>query len=210
MNENSLIQNILICDDHYFIQLGIEVSLQEILSQQYTVHKASSGTRAIEVMRRQKIDLALVDLHLPDISGIEVIAEIKRYRPKTKIVVVTSCDQAEVLLEVKKNEVNGIIQKSTSSDYLRACLTHISHGETTSYIDPHISHIIGNHEVIEFTAKECEVLKGIVQGFTNQELADQLGIALSTVRFHRANIMSKSGMRNAAELTGWYLSGKGK
>ena len=111
-------------------------------------------------------------------------------------------------MRVKDKNVEGIIQKSTSSDHLGACLAHIARGEVKSYLDPFITQIIGNHTVIEFTGKENEVLKGIIDGQTNQEIANQLGVALSTVRFHRANIMSKTGMRNAAELTAWYFKAR--
>lgn len=210
MKISSSFKNILICDDHSFIRIGIESCLREAVSEETTIYKASNGKEAIELVRKNKIDLVLLDLNLPDIGGPEVIDEVKKISSFFKIIVITSCDQAEILLRVKNKNVEGIIQKSTSSDHLRACMAHISRGEVKTYLDPFITQIIGNHEIIEFTGKESEVLNGIIEGQTNQEIANKLGIALSTVRFHRANIMSKTGMRNAAELTAWYLSGKEK
>src|SRR5690606_5688677 len=151
----------------------------------------------------QKPDLLIMDLGLPELSGIEVIKQLKPTLSETKILVVTSCDNPATLREVENLGVHAIIKKAASEILLQIALDHMEAPIDTIYLDNLTMAILEEKSVVEFTSRELEVLDLIVKGQPNQEIADKLGCALTTIRFHRANIMSKAGMRNAAELTAW-------
>lgn len=206
----SQIKEVLICEDHSFIQLGIEIALKEILPEACSYAVAKCGAEAIALADSTQFHLAFVDLGLPDMSGTVVVEKLKEISPKTRIMVVTSCDNPLTLRQVEKLAPSAIIQKSSSSEHLKLAILQLEDRHSTTYLDEETRSLLGECEEIHFTAKENEVLSEIVQGLSNQEIAQRMGCSLTTIRFHRANILSKTGMKNAAELTAWYLQGQRK
>lgn len=206
----SQVKNILICEDHPFIQMGIEVALKGLLPKECSFKIANCGEDAIKTASNTRLDLAFVDLGLPGISGVEVIKELKILAPTTKVLVVTSCDNPSTLKDVESLSPSAIIQKSSSGEHLQHALAHLENVSVGAYFDPKTRSLLSEYREIQFTAREQEVLGEIVQGYSNQKIADRLGCAVTTVRFHRANILGKTGMKNAAELTAWYLQGQRK
>ncbi|MBX3020549.1 MAG: response regulator transcription factor [Bdellovibrionales bacterium] len=205
------IHDVLLCEDHPFVLMGLEVVLKNLIPGLQRLRKSTTGEEAIGMARKQKPDLALVDLGLPDMGGGELIQQLKQLWPDLKIIVVTNCDNVSTLSQVKRLGVCGIMQKISSSDHLQQILEEaFSKNPKTPAMDPFTSSLLKNHEDIEFTPREYEVLQEIIQGLSNQQISEKLGCALTTVRFHRANILEKTGIRNAAELTAWFLQGQRK
>jgi DNA-binding NarL/FixJ family response regulator len=205
----SSISDVLLCEDHPFVQMGLELSLKDLFPGLRTLRKSMLGRDALRMAKERKPDLAFVDLGLPDISGLELIQELKTAWPDLKIVVVTGCDNAATLLRVKKLGVSGILQKVSSHDRLRIVVESIFlKPSVQTALDPRTTEILKSHRDVEFTPREYDVLQEIIQGKSNQQIAEKLGCALTTVRFHRANLFEKTGVRSAAELTAWFLQGQ--
>lgn len=206
----SFIREILICEDHPFVQLGLRTCLEEVLPRIQNIRIASTGNRAIDMVKSKKPDLMLLDLGLPDISGIEVIQSLKAIWTDLKILVVTSSDNAQILSQVKKLKVQGIMQKSSTPEQLRSLLQSMQKDSHQIALDPAISTLLESQGEINFTNKEFEILQEVVKGLPNSQIALNLGCSVTTVRFHRTNILHKANFRTGAELTAWYLSGQGK
>ncbi len=201
----SSIKNILICEDHQLIQLGLELSLRNLLDLE-SCQMVSTGTQALHLAKMKKPDLVFLDLGLPDMNGINLIEQLHILWPDLKIVVITSCDSPPTLMRVKKLGVRAIMQKGASREHFIAAIQSLEKPGT--YLDPVICSLLQGAELNEFTPREYEILEQITQGLSNQQIADKLGCALSTVRFHRANILQKANIRTGAELAAWFLRGK--
>jgi len=207
----SQISDVLLCEDHPFVQLGLEVSLSKLLPNLKSLRKSALGKEALGMIATQKPDLAFIDLGLPDMSGVDVIRSLKQSYPDLKIIVVTNCDNGATLLEVQRLGVSGIMQKISSQEQLQGILAEVFlRKDGLPVLDKNTEGILKSQEAVELTPREYDVLQEVVQGKSNQQIADKLGCAVTTVRFHRANILDKTGVRNAAELTAWFLQGQRK
>lgn len=201
------IQNVLICEDHPFLQIGLEMSLRKLLPNLNLVSVASSATEALSLASRLTHELFIVDLGLPDISGDELTRELKKLYPSAKILVITGSNSPVQISKALKTGVSGILHKSlATSNFLLEALNSL--GSNVPFLDTKIKQIMGEDNCAGLTNKEYEILTKIVQGQSNQQIADALGCALTTVRFHRANILSKAKVKNAAELSAWFLGAK--
>ncbi len=201
------LKRILICEDHPLVQMGLDIVLKNLLPHaELTI--VGNGARALAEIIDRDFDLILMDLGLPDISGTELIEKIKKVKPSVKILVVTSCDQPAVLGKVMALGVAGIMQKATSVEHLSRALLWVEESANKPFLDAEVSALLQEVHSCDFTQKELLILAEIVKGSTNQEIADELNCSIFSVRFHRANILSKAGVRNAAELTARHLQNK--
>lgn len=204
------IQSVLVCEDHPFVQKGLEVVVRDLLPNLKCYKAVSTGESALNLIRESLPDLVLIDIQLPGISGVEVIEQVKAFSPSTIIFVITGSDNPIVLDRVKKLGVAAIIQKSSTEEHLYFALENLSRQGTQTYIDPYTRSLLRTFVEVAFTPKEEKILREIIQGFPNRLIAEKMGCSVTTVRFHRANILQKTGLKNAAELTAWYLQGQRK
>lgn len=203
------ITDVLICEDHPFVQMGLELVLKSLLPNLQSLRKSQFGKKALQMAMEKKPDVAFVDLGLPDISGVELIRKLKQIWTDIKIIVLTNCDNPATLFQVKTLEVVGVMQKASSEEELRLMLKKtLSEGLSSIALDQNTKELLSCHNQVEFTPREYQVLLEVIQGKSNQEIADLLNCAVTTVRFHRANIFEKTRIRNAAELTAWFFQGQ--
>lgn len=210
LSKNSIVEgisNILICEDHSFVQLGIELSLKKILHQIRSLHVASSGKDAIELVKKQKPDLVMMDLGLPDMTGLQTIIQIKLLYPEVMIFVLTGTEDRNLLSQVKDCGVSAIMQKASSFEILGTAIEEYQKTKSL-FLDPRIKSILQVNSSMEFTPREYEILIEITKGRSNTQIAEKFGYSVTTVRFHKSNIMEKANVRNAAELTAWFLQRK--
>ena len=200
-------ERILVCEDHPFVQFGIKSLMDKIVPHCKLIF-SQTGREAISHLKQHRAELALVDLGLPDMTGVELISKLKSLNNSIKILVLTSCENPTVLKQVVNLGVSGVMQKASSAEELECAFLHIKNKKKNIYLDSYVKTILSVTDGISFTPKEVEVLQKIVKGLSNQEIADKLKCSIYSVRFHRANILSKTNMRSAAELTAWYLKGQ--
>jgi two-component system response regulator NreC len=206
--ENKL--SIVLADDHTILREGLRALLTAD-SNFEIVGEARDGREAVRCVEKLGPDLLLMDLSMPRMSGMDAIREIKKRYPDTKIIALTVHKTEEYLLTTLQAGADGYVLKDATHDELILAIKNVRGGK--SYLSPGVSEkvIEGYLEGKENTRslssweslsqREREVLKLIAEGYKNKEIADDLCISLKTVEKHRANLMKKLDLHNAAALT---------
>jgi len=206
--ENRL--RIVLADDHTILREGLRALLSADPNFEI-VAEAEDGREAVRCVEKLGPDLLLMDLSMPRMSGIDAISEIKKRYPETKIIALTVHKTEEYLLTTLQAGVDGYVLKDATHDELVMAIHNVRAGK--SYLSPGISEKViegylegkeGSLAVSSWhklSQREREVLKLIAEGYKNKEIAEDLCISLKTVEKHRANLMKKLDLHNAAGLT---------
>ena len=206
--ENRL--SIVLADDHTILREGLRALLTADSSFEI-VGEARDGREAVRCVEKLGPDLLLMDLSMPRMSGMDAIREIKKRYPETKIIALTVHKTEEYLLTTLQAGADGFVLKDATHGELITAIKSVMGGK--SYLSPGVS-----EKVIEgylqgkkstqflsswesLSQREREVLKLIAEGYKNKEIAGDLCISLKTVEKHRANLMKKLDLHNAAALT---------
>lgn len=205
---------IIIAEDHRLFREGIK-ALLENNSEFQIVGEAENGLEAIRCARKHKADLMIMDLSMPKLGGISALRDIKRQFPNIKILVLTIHQSDQYVLETFEAGADGYCLKDAGRKELKMAIDSVLAGNT--YISPGISEqvmegfIEGRKKLKTkttwdtVTQREREVLKLLGEGYQNKEIADILNISVKTVEKHRANIMGKLDLHNAAALTAYAI-----
>jgi len=200
---------LLLVDDHEVVRTGLRMLL-ESQTELKIVGEASTGAEAIELCDRLSPDVVVMDLTLPDASGIEITRLIKQRLPQVNVVALTIHEDQEYFFEMLRAGASGYVPKRAAPDELVSAIRAAHSGEV--YIFPSLAKVLVNDylgrsgeqaEAIlseELTTREGEVLDLLVQGWTNEEIASHLVISKHTVARHRENIMRKLNLHNRSEL----------
>jgi len=207
-------KRIIIAEDHRLFREGIK-ALLERSSEFQIVGEAGDGLEAIRCARKNKADLMILDLSMPKLGGISAIREIKRQFPNIKILVLTIHQSDQYVLETFEAGADGYCLKDAGRNELRVAIDSVLAGNT--YLSPGISELVMEGYIEgrkrlktktiwdTITQREREVLKLLGEGYQNKEIAELLHISVKTVEKHRANIMSKLDLHNAAALTAYAI-----
>jgi two-component system, NarL family, response regulator NreC len=207
-------QQIVIAEDYTILREGLR-SLLSSNPQFEIIGEAEDGQEAIRCVDRLKPDLALMDLSMPRMSGMDAIKEIKKRSPQTKVLVLTVHKTEEYILAALQAGADGYILKDSTHAELGMAIQNVLEGKR--YISPGISErlIEGYLEGRKkskpasvwdtLTQREREILKLIAEGHRNKEIADYLCISVKTVEKHRANLMKKLDLHNIQALTTFAL-----
>ena len=211
----SLEKTILIVDDHAFIREGLKAIIGQVISaeiQYEVVGEAATGRDAIEMAKRHKPDICLMDISLPDYNGIALTREITALLPETRVLILSMHSKINFIADAIQAGAAGYLVKDSSPEKLMDALKWISKGE--SYLDSAIQtqvveHIRGfsnrekkitNADFRTLTKREQEVMGFLAEGLHINEIAEKLFISPKTVKNHRANIMSKLNLHSHHEL----------
>ncbi|WP_199906813.1 response regulator [Aeromicrobium chenweiae] len=200
---------ILLADDHALVRRGVRLILDSEPGLT-VVAEAGDGAEAVEAVRSQPIDLAILDVSMPRMTGLQAAREISRRRDPPYILMLSMHDNEQYFFESLTCGASGYVLKSVADqDLVRACHAAVR-GE--SFLYPGVmSALVRNYlersrrgEKMSdkvLTPREDEVLKLIAEGSTSREIAEALTISLKTVERHRSNILAKLGMRDRTDLT---------
>lgn len=205
---------VVIAEDHQLFREGLKALLayKENLE---VVAEAQDGLEAIRCIRKHTPDLLILDLSMPKLNGISVVNDVRNQYPDMKILVLTIHETDQYVLETFKAGANGYCIKDASRDELNMAIESVLEGKT--FISPGIAdevmegYLSGRKTLKEksdwetITQREREVLKLLAEGYMNKEIGDLLNISTKTVEKHRANIMSKLDLHNAAALTAFAI-----
>jgi len=201
---------VLVADDHAIVREGIRHVLEATPGIE-VVAEASNGAEALEQARAQRPDVALLDITMPEKSGIEVAAELRTVAPTVAVLILSMHDEGEYVLEAFRVGARGYLLKDAPPAEMRDAVHAVYAGET--HFGPPIAARLteGLRDARErererralehLTGREREVLTGITEGRTNKEMAARLGISPRTVESHRESLMKKLGIRTVAGLT---------
>jgi NarL family two-component system response regulator LiaR len=197
---------ILIVDDHAVVRKGLSAILETEQAFE-VVGEAANGNQAVWKARSLQPDVILMDLVMPEKDGIAAIKEIKKDDPQAKILVITSFSEDEKVFPAIKAGALGYLLKDSSPDELMQAIQEIYQGKAS--LHPTIARKLimelkqdepksqPSEQVL--TAREVDVLNLIAHGLSNQEIANQLMVSETTVRFHVSNILSKLHLANRTQ-----------
>ena len=200
---------VLLADDHEVVRSGLR-SVLEGESDIEVVAEAADGYEAVEKAVAAEVDLAILDVSMPRLTGLQATAELLRRRPDMRVLILSVHDSEQYFFEALKAGASGYVLKTTANrDLIEACRASMR-GEpflypaaVTALIRDYLERARRGEAVPEdpLTPRELQVVKLIAEGHTSDEIAASLVISRKTVDRHRANILEKLGMRNGAELT---------
>lgn len=195
---------ILLVDDHDLVLQGLKRIVECSLPEIKNVCTASSGYEVGLLAASQHFDLFVLDMELPDVSGLELISTLRNLDPQACILVNTMHEEIWYIKNLLQCGVNGILFKSTDSGKITEAIRRVLAGET--YYCPYAEHVRTQMKRLEekrpedLTLRELDVLKRISEGKNTQEIARELCASTNTVDTHRRHLMEKMGARNVADL----------
>lgn len=208
----------LIADDHELVRHGIRALLQAHRGWK-VVGEAADGTEAAEKARKLKPDIAILDIGMPQMDGLEAARLIRESAPKTRVLILTLHESEQMVRRVLETGARGYVLKSDLAAHLVKAVKNISRG--IFYLTPKVSEIAlevllksadeskhGERLQPQPTLRENQVMRLLAEGKSNKEIATTLGIAVRTVETHRAKVMSKLGFHSLTELVHYAIRKK--
>ena len=200
---------ILLADDHALVRRGVRLILDSEPDLQ-VVAEAGDGAEAIAKARSQDVDLAILDVSMPRLTGLQAARELSRVRPELRILILTMHDNEQYFFEALRAGAAGYVLKSVADrDLVEACRAamrgepFLYPGAITALIRNYLDRARQGEEGPDnvLTPREEEILKLVAEGHSSKAIADTLVISVKTVERHRANMLQKLGMRDRLELT---------
>lgn len=200
-------QRIVVVDDHEVVRLGLR-SLIEHHSQFEVVGEAANAKEALERVARLRPDIVLMDIRLPGTSGIEACEEITTQYPETRVVMLTSYAEDEMLFSAIRAGASGYVLKQIGGEDLIKAIEAVGRGEAlldpavTQRVFQEVRRAVKEEEASAFvnlSQQERHVLQLVSEGKTNREIAKALFLGEGTVRNYVSSILSKLGVSNRAE-----------
>lgn len=183
---------ILVVDDHHVVRQGL-VALLGINPELKVVGEASDGLQAIELHRTLRPDVTLMDLQLPNLSGVEAILRIRSTDPTARFIVLTTFDGDEDIYRALQAGAKAYLLKGMTIDELTSTIRAVHAGKTR--LAPPIAEKLAERMSGQaLTSRELEVLERIVAGRANKEIASDLDISEATVKTHINNLLGKLGV----------------
>jgi DNA-binding NarL/FixJ family response regulator len=204
-------KTILIVDDHPLFREGLKTIIDREIGYD-VVGEAGTGRKALQLFKKLKPDLVLVDMSLPDLSGIQLTRQIREISPNTRIMIVSMHSKVDYIVRAFQAGATGYVVKDSASNRLMLGIDSVLKGEY--FMDSSVSHkvvkrLIGfqqkKSEVTDaayetLTPREQEVLVLLAEGFSKEEAAERLFISPKTVENHRSHIMSKLELHSPVDL----------
>ncbi len=212
---------IILVDDHFMVRDGIRAILEE--EDEYKViGEASNGKDAIALVASIKPDIAICDIRMPEMSGIEMVQNMQELKLPTKFVMLSMHDSDEYILQSINAGADGYLLKGASKEEFMKALSAVGRGE--KYFSGDVSSILikriksgissdvldseskivetkeSSNNPFDLTKRENQILRLAISGKTNKDIAAELNISKRTTEVHRFNLMKKMGVKNVSEL----------
>ena len=192
---------LIIVDDHPMVLEGMKAMLQ-LINYIELAGTAGNAFEAIDLLKKVAVDIAIVDINLPDISGIELTAKIKKEFPQVKVLAMSTFKERSYISQMIQNGASGYLVKSASREEIEEAILCAHEGKLYLSVDLNSVDINKhlNTPVPVISTREKEVLQLISEGLTNPQIAEQLFISQHTVDTHRKNLLAKFDVNNTASL----------
>jgi DNA-binding NarL/FixJ family response regulator len=203
-----LVTRILIADDFAIVREGLKKVLNAKPDLE-VVAEAEDGREAVEKALKEDVHLAVLDVSMPRMTGIQAAAELQKRKPELKTLMLSMHDSEQFLFEALKAGASGYVLKSgADTDIVDACRaamrgdSYLYPSAVTTLVRDYVERGGRGEEQFDvLTPRELEVLKLIAEAYTSKQIAEMLFISIKTVERHRQNILDKLGMRDRVELT---------
>ena len=208
---------VILADDHPIFMSG----LQQIIEEDENIEIAGTalnGEKALEIIYERKPDIAVLDIDMPKMTGLEVLRAMNETKSKTKVVFLTVYASEDMFDEAMELGTNGYVLKDCAVNDIVECIHKVNEGNY--YISPTISNFVvtrrermkkfdsENPTIENLTKTELNILRMIADGLTSKDIADELFISFKTVENHRSNISGKLGIKGAHSLLKFALKNK--
>ena len=203
--------NIVLADDHVLVRNGIKAMLES--DKEITViGEASNGAEALETAKALKPDILVLDIRMPEMTGLEAASKIHAYSPQTKAVILSMHDSEEYVIQALDAGAYGYMLKDIDKNEFIKALKQIYKGN--KYFSGSVSNVLANRllngnsvsrpievkDQYHLTKKEKEILRMVIDGRQNKQISESLDISIRTIETHRFNIMKKLGVNNAVDM----------
>ena len=195
---------ILIADDHGIVRSGLRLLLDR-QSDLEVVAEAEDGVEALEKALAERPDLAILDVKMPKLTGLQATREIKRQAPGVSVLILSMHDDERYLFEALKAGASGYVLKAQADTDLLAAIRAVERGEP--FLTPEAQRTLikdvlerGSSGDEDLTPREEEVVKLVAEANTTKQIAELLHLSEKTVESHRANVLRKLGMRDRVQL----------
>ena len=200
--------SILLADDHGLVRRGLRLIL-DAQPDLEVVAEASDGAEAIALAQSEEVDLAILDISMPRMTGLQAARELQQRRPDVHVLILSMHESEQYLYEALRAGASGYVVKTVADrDLVEACRATLRGqpflypGAVTALVNDHLRRAReGKLPLDPLTPRETEVIKLVAESYTNRQIAEALIISEKTVDRHRANILEKLGMRDRVELT---------
>lgn len=213
---------VLLADDHDILRQGLKLLLG-LYSEIQVVGEARTGREAVEMAQSLQPDVAVMDISMPDMDGLEACQRIRSSQLTTQVLILTMHESEEYFLRALRMGAAGYLVKKVAPTDLHMAISAVAKGGAFLYpglakalIRAYVTHPLATTSVVSsqdtrqatnlaqelgvLTPREVEVLTLVAEGRTNQEIADQLVLSIKTVQAHRANVMEKLGLHDITHL----------
>lgn len=197
---------IAIADDHEIFRDGFKLLLKN-QQELELAGEAENGRELLEVAQREQPDVAIIDIKMPVMDGIEACKQIKKRFPDMKVIALSMFNDDNLIVDMLEAGARGYLLKNTNKHELLQATKTVYEGSTyycaatsaklTKMIAESKFNPYRNHPVQKFTNRETDIIKLICQQYTNKEIAEMLGLSIRTVESHREKIQEKTGAKNA-------------
>lgn len=200
---------ILLADDHALVRRGVRLILDSE-PDLVVVAEATTGAEAVDIVRRENVDLAILDVAMPDLTGLQAAREFQRAAPDVKILLLSIYDNDQYFLEALRVGAAGYVLKSAADrELVQACRAamagepFVHPGTMTRLVEEYLYRARSGDPAPArvLTPREEQIVKLIAEGNSSKEIADALVISVKTVERHRENVLAKLGLRDRLELT---------
>ena len=203
-----LMTRILLADDHAMVRRGLRMVL-DAQPDLHVVAETGDGADAVSRALQDDIDLAILDITMPRMTGLQATRELHRRRPLLRILILSMHENEQYLYEALKAGASGyVVKKLADRDLVEACRAtmrgepFLYPAEITAVMRDHLRNALDGGQLRDpLTPRETEVIKLVAESYTNRQIADVLVISEKTVERHRANILEKLGMHDRVQLT---------
>lgn len=204
--------SIVLADDHVLVRKGIK-SMLESDTEIKVVGEASNGKEALDVAKALRPDIIVLDIRMPEMTGLDAASQLHDYAPETRAVILSMHDSEEYVVQALQAGAYGYLLKDTDKEEFVKALKQVHGGH--KYFSGAVSHVLANQllnvrpymstrppleDAYHLTRREKEILRMVIDGKHNKEIADSLGKSLRTIETHRFNIMKKLGVNNAVDM----------
>ncbi len=205
---------IVLADDHNLVRAGIRALLQNMPDVQ-VIGEAANGREALELVKKTRPDLVLMDIAMPELNGLDATAELVKQYPKLRIIILSMHVTEAFVLEALRAGASGYLLKGAATPELGLAIHAVARGETylSSAVSGHViealkrsassefrqSTKVGRDEV-DLTPRQRQVLQLIAEGHSTKEIAEKLNISVKTAKTHRAELMRRLDLHDVAGL----------
>jgi len=200
-----LVTRVMLADDHPIVLHGLR-DLLDAEADFTVVAEASDGAAAVRLAAQFDIDLAILDVSMPRMTGLQAARELRARMPDVRVLMLSMHEDEQILYEALRNGASGFVLKTAADrDLVHACRatmrgeTFLYAGAVAALVRDHLRGETGSLDPL--TPREVEVVKLVAEGHTSDEIAEMLVISRKTVDRHRANILEKLGVRDRVDLT---------